>query len=67
MSLHRSAVALVLGALLFVVTPLEAQDKNPLRDKLKDNVADASWVYDDIDKGFAEAKKTGKPMLVVFR
>jgi serine protease Do len=25
------------------------------------------WIYNDLDKGFAEAARTRKPMLVVFR
>lgn len=25
------------------------------------------WLYNDLDQGFAEAQKTGKPLLVVFR
>ena len=25
------------------------------------------WIYNDLDKGIAEAEKTGQPMLVVFR
>ena len=25
------------------------------------------WIYNDLDQGFTEAKKTGKPLLVVFR
>lgn len=29
--------------------------------------ADAMWIYNDLARGFAEAKKTGKPMLVAFR
>ena len=28
---------------------------------------DARWIYNDIDRGFAEAKKSGKPLLVVLR
>jgi hypothetical protein len=28
---------------------------------------DARWIYQDIDRGFAEAKRTGKPLLVVLR
>lgn len=28
---------------------------------------DALWIYNDFQKGFAEAKKTGKPLLVVLR
>ncbi len=25
------------------------------------------WIYDDLNLGFAQAKKTGKPLLLVFR
>src|SRR5580765_1997270 len=28
---------------------------------------DARWIYNDYTKGFAEAKRTGKPLLVVLR
>ncbi len=28
---------------------------------------DARWIYNDFERGFAEAKKTGKPLLVVLR
>src|SRR5262245_32739981 len=28
---------------------------------------DARWIYGDVEKGFAEARKTGKPLLVVLR
>ena len=28
---------------------------------------DARWHYNDVQKGFEEAKKTGKPLLVVLR
>jgi serine protease Do len=28
---------------------------------------DARWIYNDYERGFAEAKKTGKPLLVVLR
>jgi serine protease Do len=30
-------------------------------------LADQSWIYNDFAKGFATAKKTGRPMLVVIR
>lgn len=29
--------------------------------------SDARWIYNDIDRGFAEARRTGKPLLVVLR
>lgn len=25
------------------------------------------WIYNDLPKGFAEARQTGKPLLIVFR
>lgn len=28
---------------------------------------DARWIYNDVDRGFAESKKSGKPLLVVLR
>lgn len=28
---------------------------------------DARWIYDDYERGFAEARRTGKPLLVVLR
>ena len=27
----------------------------------------STWIHDDIDKGYAEARATGKPLLVAFR
>lgn len=41
-------------------------DGPDMKKALGDKVADG-WIYDDIEKGYAEAEKTGKPMLVVFR
>ncbi len=28
---------------------------------------DARWIYNDVDRGFAEAQRAGKPLLVVLR
>lgn len=36
------------------------------RERLKDKAADF-WIYDDIDKGYALARDTRKPLLVSFR
>ena len=41
--------------------------KEELRKSLKDFDEAASWVYDDLDSAFAAARKTAKPLLVVFR
>jgi serine protease Do len=43
------------------------QDKDKLREGLKDTELKGDWIYDDLDAGIAEAKKSGKPMLVVLR
>ena len=57
---HNSGMSLILALLL-------TQDPEALKASLKDVDIPASWIYDDIDAGFAEAKKTGKPLLVAFR
>jgi hypothetical protein len=41
-------------------------DKATLKAKLEDQAGER-WVYDDLNKGFAAAKASGKPMLVVLR
>ena len=28
---------------------------------------DSRWIYNDLPRGFAESKQTGKPLLIVFR
>ena len=37
-----------------------------LRDKLKDKAEDF-WIYDDLDRGYARGRDTGKPLLVSIR
>ena len=46
-----------------------AQDpqKERLRQALKDTDLAGPWVYDDVNAGLALGKKTGKPVLFVFR
>ena len=53
--------------LAFLLLAAAPQDKEALKTALKDVDIPASWIYDDIDAGFAEAKKSGKPLLVAFR
>ena len=64
--MNRRRLALL--ALLIGTTglaPLTAQGAK-LRKWLKDDAADF-WIYDDLKAGQAQAKKTGKPLLVSFR
>lgn len=59
---------LAVGALSLLMAPGAVQDvKERLRQKLKDTAVRGDWVYDDIEAGFAAAKQSGKPLLVVFR
>lgn len=49
-----------------------AEEKHKTRDQLviedREKVtADGFWIYNDLPAGFAEAKRTGKPLLVGFR
>ena len=41
--------------------------QSDLQKKLKDTDVGARWIYNDIGKGFTEARATGKPLLVTFR
>ncbi len=56
------------AAALSVLAALTApQEPGPLQKSLADLEVQGPWVYNDPAAGFAEAKKSGKPMLVVFR
>ena len=55
----RIAIACLLLAL--------PQDREALKTSMKDVDIPASWIYDDVDAGFAEARRSGKPLLVAFR
>jgi len=54
-------------ALLLTASITLADDKADLREALKDTEPRGDWIYDDLAKGFAEAKRTGRPLMVVFR
>lgn len=64
--LRATILALAVGSLL--LASAAGQDRETKvrddRDKLKDSDV---WVYNDFDRGVAEAKRTGKPLFVVFR
>ena len=44
----------------------EDRDTRVRRDR-DEVVSTGLWTYNDLGKGIAEAKRTGKPLLVVFR
>ena len=55
----------VLGVLLVSNPTLRAQTE--LQKSLKDLDLAPHWIYDDLPRAMAEAKATGKPLLVVLR
>jgi serine protease Do len=65
------ALALRLTALLCLAVPTLAETVKDREGALRQDRAarenDPRWIYNDVSKGFAEAKRTGKPMLVVLR
>ena len=62
---YRLQFALLLGTLAACSQTAFAQ--TDLQKNLKDTGVGAHWIYNDIAKGFAEARETGKPLLVSFR
>ena len=58
---------LAAGLLLLALAPLHAEEGRDLREALRDNLLKGDWIYDDAEAGFAEAEKTGKPLLISFR
>jgi serine protease Do len=56
---------------LLVVLPLfaiaaENRDTKVLNDR-SDVLSTGKWIYNDLSKGLDEARRTGKPLLVVLR
>ncbi|MBI3467382.1 MAG: hypothetical protein HY000_30605 [Planctomycetes bacterium] len=63
--LNRVPLLVVLGTLTVLSRAAHAQQD--LQKQLKDTEVGAHWIYNDIAKGFEEAKATDKPLLVMFR
>lgn len=58
----------VFAASFWLVTSGAAQDRETKVRNDRKNVEEAGrWIYNDLPKGIAEAKKSGKPLLVIFR
>src|SRR5262249_40448400 len=62
---------LLLTAMLFSSASLVAETVKDREGAVRDDKAamekDTRWIYNDYERGFAEAKRTGKPLLVVLR
>ena len=64
------ALSIVLASFLFLgvvsLTAAEDRKERVLNDR-KEVEASGNWIYNDLPRGFAEAARTGKPLLVVIR
>lgn len=61
-------MVLMLIVLLMLPTSVTAQTREEkVRDDRKKVEADGYWIYNDLARGVAEAKQSGKPMLVILR
>ena len=69
MKASLTALSTLSALILVAAIPQGVQDprKERLRVALKDVQPVGDWIYDDINRGFARAKKTKKPLMVVFR
>ncbi len=63
LALLGSGYALVLS----LSAPLAYSDDEKLKDALEDKLLAGEWIYDDIEAGYAQAEKAGKPLLVTFK
>ena len=68
MSPTRCLLPLLLGGLLSTTHAEAVKDREgAVRKDKADMQNDARWIYNDWQKGFTEAKRTGKPLLIVLR
>ncbi len=61
------ALLVVWGSICVLTAVSSFGDDEKLKDALGDKLLSGDWIYDDIEAGYAEAEKAGKPMLVSFR
>jgi len=70
--MHRVCLICFGLFLALCLTPLRAEENKPAPaaptpQTMGDLDLPGSWIYDDLEKGFAESRKTGKPLMIVFR
>ncbi|MCH8156302.1 MAG: thioredoxin family protein [Nitrospinae bacterium] len=68
MKILTFSLSLVFGSITTATFCETVKDREgAIRDDKAKMENSARWIYSDIDKGFAEAKKSGKPLMVVLR
>ncbi|QDU29623.1 Periplasmic serine endoprotease DegP precursor [Anatilimnocola aggregata] len=63
----HSRLLLACSIVMLFASSIQAAEKSPLGELLKDIDVAPHWIYDDLPLAKAEAKATGKPLLVVLR
>ncbi len=64
--MNTFSVSLLTAAALVTTAFAQTREEKVHTDRAKVEAAGV-WIYNDLPRAFAEAKKTGKPMLVLFR
>lgn len=69
--LKNAGFLALVGGLLLNTSSAAEETKKTREQKVRDDRAKVEsagyWIYNDLAKGFAEAKSTGKPMIVILR
>ncbi len=58
---------IMLGILLLAVSFCFGHGDEEVSEDIESVKSTGYWIYNDLDKGYAEAEKTGQPLLVIFR
>jgi serine protease Do len=65
--MHRTVLLVLTASLAFCGLVRAQKREQQLQNDRARVEADGFWIYNDLPKGYDEAKKTGKPMLVILR
>ena len=67
--MKTTAFAMSAACVLFAAASVHAQNQREIavRSDKQRVEGDTSWIYNDLDRGFAAARSTRKPLLVLIR
>ena len=61
------ALTLSLALSTFAIQAIAADPNQQVHDDKKELAASDVWIYNDLDRAFAEARAKNKPLLIVYR
>ena len=59
--------SIILGILLLAASFCFGHGDEEVSEDVEAVKSTGYWIYNDLDQGFAQAEKTGEPLLIVFR